>query len=84
MCFPPLVWQTYDFDFTAPQYDDAGNKVSNARLTVLHNGTAIHDDLELPHNNPGRQGEGPGPRPLHLQGHGNRVQYRNIWLLDEN
>jgi len=80
MCLPPLVWQTYDADFTAPKFDANGNKVSNARLTLCHNGVVIHDDLELPHFNPGGQEEGPGPRGIQLQGHGCQVQYRNIWL----
>ena len=81
MCLPPLAWQTYDIDFTAPKYRD-GKKVSNARITVRHNGVVIHD-VELPRGNPGRQAEGPGPRPLHLQGHGNKVQYRNIWVVEK-
>jgi hypothetical protein len=80
MCLPPMVWQTYDVDFTAPKYDGQGNKVSNARLTVRHNGMVIHDDLELPGDTPGGQPEGPGPRGIQLQGHGCHVQYRNIWL----
>lgn len=81
MCLPPLAWQTYDIDFTAPKYQE-GKKVANARIRVRHNGVVIHD-MELPRNNPGRQGEGPGPRPLHLQGHGNQVQYRNIWVVEK-
>jgi len=80
MCLPPLVWQTYDVDFTAPKYDDQGTKVANARMTIRHNGVVIHDDLELPRATPGGQKEGPGPRGVQLQGHGNHVQYRNIWL----
>lgn len=80
MCLPPLVWQTYDIDFTPPKYED-GKKVANARVTIRHNGVVIHDNLELPGATPGRQGEGPGPRPIHLQAHGNRVTYRNIWLV---
>lgn len=82
MCLPPLVWQTYDIDFTAPRYDETGKKVANARVTVLHNGVKIHDDLELPDGTPGRQKEGPAPRPFYLQGHGNHVQYRNIWIAE--
>lgn len=79
MCLPPMEWQTYDVDFTAPKFDDEEKKVSCARLTLRHNGVQIHD-LELPHATPGGQEEGPGPRGLQLQGHGCHVQYRNIWL----
>ncbi|MGQ9505643.1 MAG: 3-keto-disaccharide hydrolase [Thermogutta sp.] len=83
MCFPPLVWQTYDIDFTPPKYEN-GQKVANARVTVRHNGVVIHDNLELPGATPGRQSEGPAPRPIHLQAHGNRVVYRNIWLVPKD
>jgi len=83
MCLPPLVWQTYDVEFTAPEYGASGEKTNCARLSVRHNGVVIHDDVELPQHTPGRQEEGPGPRPIHLQGHGNRVQYRNIWLVPQ-
>ena len=81
MCFPPLVWQTYDVDFTAAKYDENGKKTANARVTIKHNGVVIHDDLELPKGTPGRRAEGPGPAPLYLQGHGNPVVYRNIWVV---
>lgn len=80
MCLPPLSWQTYDIDFTAPAYDARGKKTAPARVTVRHNGVVIHDNLEL-QETPGRQKEGPGPRGIHLQAHGNKVQYRNIWLV---
>jgi hypothetical protein len=82
MCYPPLAWQTYDFDFTAPKYED-GKKVANARITVKHNGVVIHDNIELPHATPGRQDEGPAPRPFYMQGHGNKVEYRNIWIVEK-
>jgi hypothetical protein len=81
MCLPPMTWQTYDVDFTAPKFDDQGKKVANGRLTVCHNGVVIHDNLELPRATPGGQEEGPGPRGLQLQGHGCHVQYRNIWIV---
>jgi hypothetical protein len=79
MCFPPLVWQTFDIDFTAPKYE-GDKKVANARVTVRHNGVVIHDNFELPKDTPGSKPEGPGPRGIQLQGHGCHVQYRNIWL----
>ena len=82
MCLPPLSWQTYDIDFAGPTYDESGKKTAPARVTVQHNGVVIHDDLELSET-PGRQKEGPGPRGIHLQAHGNKVQYRNIWLVEK-
>lgn len=82
MCFPPLRWQTYDVDFTAADYDDQGNKVSNARITVYLNGVLVHDDVELPNSTraaPRKERDTPGP--LYLQDHGNPVRFRNIWVL---
>ena len=78
MCYPPLTWQTYDIDFTPAKYD-GNDKVASARVTVKHNGVVIHDNIELK-GTPGRKGEGPEPLGVYLQGHGNKVQYRNLWL----
>ncbi len=80
MCSPPLTWQSYDIDFTAARYEN-DKKVKNARITVVHNGVKIIDNFELPNGTPGRLDEGPGPAPLFLQGHGNPVVYRNIWVV---
>jgi len=82
MCLPPLAWQTYDIDFTAARYNDAGEKTENARITVRHNGVVIHDDVELPTATPGYQDEGPEDAPLFLQDHGNPVVFRNIWVVE--
>jgi len=79
-CFPPLTWQTYDIDFTEAVYAE-GIKIRNARITVRHNGILIHDDLELEHGTPGKYPEAEGDGPLYLQGHGNQVLYRNIWVV---
>ncbi len=82
MCFPPLAWQTYDVDYTAATYDDAGKKVKHARMTVLHNGVKVHDNLELDHATTAHPvKEGPEPGPIYLQNHGNPVRFRNIWVL---
>jgi hypothetical protein len=82
MCLPPLVWQTYDIDFTAPRFDKDGMKTANARITVRHNGELIHDDLELPSPTGGARIKEEGPTgPFFLQNHGNPVRFQNIWVL---
>jgi hypothetical protein len=80
MCLPPLTWQTYDIDFTAARYEN-GEKVKNARITVKHNGVVVMNDVELPKATPGGIGEGQDPAPLFLQGHGNPVYFRNVWVV---
>jgi hypothetical protein len=84
MCYPPLSWQTYDIDFTAATYDDAGAKLKNARMTVRHNGVVIHNDVECDHATTAAPvAEGAEPGPLYLQDHGNPVRYRNIWIVEK-
>lgn len=87
MCFSPLTWQTYDVDYTAGKYDDAGKVVTNPRVTVRHNGVVVHNDVELPGERnttaaPSKPGNAPGP--IYLQNHGNPVVYRNIWVVPKS
>ena len=83
MCFPPLQWQTYDVEFTAAKFDKEGKKTANAVVSVRHNGVLVHDNLELKGATPGGgfKTEVPAPGPFYLQGHGNPVVYRNIWVV---
>lgn len=73
-CLPPGEWQTYDVTFIAPRFDEKGSRVKNASVTVLHNGIKIYDEFQ-----PSREGVPSGG--ILLQDHGNRLWYRNIWVV---
>jgi hypothetical protein len=81
-CLPPLQWQTYDVVFTNATADKDGKKLSNARLTAKLNGIVIHDDLEITGKTGGsRNAPEATPGPIKLQGHGNPLQFRNVWIV---
>lgn len=84
MNFPPLRWQTYDIDFTAPKFDSDGKRTTKGRITVRHNGVVVHNNLELDNKTGGGSPEGPNPLPILLQNHGNPVHFRNVWLVDHD
>ena len=83
MCFPPLVWQTYDAEFEAARFDGNGHKIKNAVLTVKHNGVLIHDKAEVDSTttSSGINTVTPIGGPIQLQDHGNPIYYRNIWAV---
>jgi hypothetical protein len=90
--FPPLVnasrppgqWQSYDIVFRRPRFDRGGKLLRPARVTVLHNGVLVQDNVEL--TGPTAHKERPPYQahadalPLRLQDHGNPVRFRNIWI----
>lgn len=80
---PAEQWQMYDIIFMAPRFSDKGTLVSPARVTVLHNGVLVQNNVELlgptcfigtpyyiAH---------PAELPLVLQDHGDKMKFRNIW-----
>jgi hypothetical protein len=91
--YPPLVnasrapaqWQQYDIIFHRPHFKD-GKLTSPARVTILHNGVLVQDNVEL--TGPTAHGErppykpGPDKLPMQLQDHGEPVRYRNIWIRE--
>jgi 3-keto-disaccharide hydrolase len=84
LCFPPLQWQTYDAYFTAAQFDADGKKTENAIVTLRHNGVIVLDHVEISGPTGGGKPESPAGGALQLQGHGNPVFYRNIWIVPKD
>ena len=79
---PPTEWQTYDIEFRAARFDQNGNKISSACLTVKHNGLLVHDQVQVHRPTKGYLDlEENQPAGIMLQDHHNPVQYRNIWIL---
>ena len=86
VCRPPGEWQTYDIVFRRPRFRPDGGLVTPARITVIHNGILVQDNVEpwgpttwlqaLPYT------AQPDKLPLGFQDHGNPVRYRNIWLRE--
>ncbi|MBL9135573.1 MAG: DUF1080 domain-containing protein [Verrucomicrobiales bacterium] len=82
--FPPEQWQTYDIIFRAPRMNSDGTVAEKARITVDLNGVRIQEKVEIAGatagSPPGKPPINAATGPLHLQDHGNRVRYRNVWL----
>ncbi|MCP4709709.1 MAG: DUF1080 domain-containing protein, partial [Planctomycetes bacterium] len=71
-------WQEFDIVFRAPRWDNAGNKIENARVTVVHNKKLIHDNVEIPNNTGAGQSEAPTNGPIELQDHGNVIKFQSV------
>jgi hypothetical protein len=82
MCLPPLVWQTFDVEFTNAVAKNR-KKTKNAIITVRHNGVLIHDEFEIPGKSKyGARGSPEGtPGPIKLQDHREPLQFRNVWIV---
>jgi hypothetical protein len=84
-CKKPERWQTYDIAFRAPRFDDAGRIAQPGRVTVFHNGMLIHHAQEVgAATRASMPREANKPGPILLQDHGNRVRYRNLWIIPVN
>ena len=92
--YPPLVnasrkpgeWQAYDIIYRKPAFQDDGKLLQPARITVLHNGVLVQDNVRplgptswIQH---GTYQKIADKLPLSFQDHGNPVRYRNVWLRE--
>jgi lysophospholipase L1-like esterase len=83
-CRKPGEWQTYDILFTRPRFNADGSIAKPGRISMLHNGLAIHSDTVIKGNTfyhaPPSYTAHPDALPIALQDHGNPVQFRSIWV----
>ncbi|HHY86415.1 MAG TPA: DUF1080 domain-containing protein [Verrucomicrobia bacterium] len=91
---PPGEWQTYDIIFESPRWNEKGELIKKAVITVLHNGVVVQNREELFGITDGIHREVPWktlskyPAPhapevfIELQDHNNPVRYRNIWIRE--
>jgi hypothetical protein len=81
----PGEWQAYDVIYNAPRFNENGEVVIPAFITVLHNGIIIQNHTEI--RGPTEYKGLPvyvnhGKASIKLQDHGNPVSYRNIWVRE--
>lgn len=81
----PGEWQSYDIIYRAPKFDEAGNVVKKARVTVLHNGVLVQDNVEILGTTTNEEVQPtytkhPEKGPIRLQDHSNPTRFRNIWV----
>jgi len=85
-CRKPGEWEVFDITFHRPHFDKAGKLTKPATISLVHNGIVVQDAVKL--TGPTAHTKRPPYKkhadklPLFLQNHGDRLQFRNIWVLE--
>jgi Domain of Unknown Function (DUF1080) len=87
-CKKPGEWQTYDIVWTAPRFNDDGTVKSPARVTAIHNGVLVQNNVEIKGitmyiGTPMYKKH--GAAAIKLQDHGDpseAISFRNIWVRE--
>ncbi len=76
----PGLWQKLKIHFQAPKFNEAGEKIANAKfISVALNGIIIHDNVEVPLPTGGPiSKEETAKGPLMIQGDHGPIAFRNI------
>ncbi len=76
-------WETYDILFRSARFDPekTEEKIENARISVIHNGVVIHNNVIIKTKTGVGFPESSLPGPIMLQDHLSKVQFRNIWII---
>lgn len=80
-CRPPEEWQTFDIVFRQARLDADGRIAEPTRITLLHNGVVVQNNVATPLIGGALDANEGTPGPLMLQDHGCPLQYRNIWFV---
>ncbi|MGB3775562.1 MAG: DUF1080 domain-containing protein [Leeuwenhoekiella sp.] len=80
----PQEWNVYDVVYRAPRFKESGVIDTPAEITVFLNGVVVQNDVTITgltqyiglHDYP----EAHGDDVISLQDHGNKTQFRNIWV----
>lgn len=82
---PPGEWNTYDLFFRAPRFGPDGTVLRPAAVTLIFNGILVLNNFEFIGRSTWKKvatySPHPSKAPLRLQDHGDRVRFRNIWIV---
>lgn len=80
----PAEWNTYDIIYTAPRFKANGELDAAARITVLHNGVLVQNNVIINgltfYTGLHRYTTAHGEDVISLQDHSCKTQFRNIWI----